>query len=264
MYVPTGTYIDTDRDVLKQLTKQNLNEKCFFKISDTRAMPLKTIKSFCTRTLNKQFNLFKIPNVPRSNSITDMDHPAFCMELDLMNHNPNKEAHTYGVMNTLLASYFPLREGFVVVPQSVETDGEVDFLIKHMGVIRCVVECKSEKGGYSLTQAYSQGIQYANNNRHVDDCYVIINKGPFISVGAFIQDYHSSHPDGSYSNKAIMFDGYIGLEVGPTGVKPVGQKNTIYPQHKLYKMGTSEENSDILSLLLHVKNNNISHDDYPY
>ena len=34
--------------------------------------------------------------------------------------------------------------------------------------------------------------------------------------------------------------------------------------HKLYKMGTSEENSDIVSLLLYVKNNNISHDDYPY
>lgn len=258
LYIPNTSTIDVDRDIWKQLSDQKLDTVTYVNMGNSKVTNLSYLKTFCTRALHKQLDLFLIPNAKITNSMTPFDYPAFKKELEVMDSHKNLEAYTYGPMNAMLNFYFPLHEGYIVVPQSKETAGEVDFLVKKWNVILCVVESKAEEGRYSLTKTYAQAIQYANNNHDIDDCYVIINKGTFISVGAYLQDHHSSriYDNGSkkYDNKSIFFDGYIGLEVGPNGVKQVGQKDTFYPQHKLYKMGTDiVQKSAIHELMLHVK-----------
>jgi hypothetical protein len=53
----------------------------------------------------------------------------------ISNDNSTKETYTYGFMNSLLNKYFPLDKGFIVVPQSSETQGQPDFIVKCRGEV---------------------------------------------------------------------------------------------------------------------------------
>ena len=269
LFIPKNSNIDPDRDVWNQLTEKGLDNLAYVNMGNSKVAKLSALKNFCTKALNKQLNLFLIPNAKVYNGRTLFDCDGFRKELEFMNSKNKIEAYTYGPMNAILTTYFPAIENFIVVPQSKETDGEVDFLVKkwdktlQKNIILCVVESKAENSKYSLTRTYSQAIQYANNNHDIDDCYVIINKGPYISVGAYLQDYHTSM--GNYDQKGIFFDGYIGLELGENGIKQVGQKNTFYPQHKLYKMGTDlAQKSAIHYLMELIKYGTPDRRDYDY
>ena len=167
------------------------------------------------------------------------------------------EAYTYGFMNTLLYDSFRPEKGFIVSPQSSETNGQVDFLVLKNGKAWAVVESKAEKGAYSLTNLYSQAINYAEFNFNSELYYIIVNKGTYISFGIYSADFHSSNK----INKFIFFDGYIGLEADKNlYVKPVPQKKTMELQHRLYKISSSrdvEQNRCVGSILGYMAKNKI-------
>ena len=82
--------------------------------------------------------------------------------------------------------------------------------------------------------------------------FTIVNKGPFISFGIYIQDFHTIN---DFNRKSILFDGYIGLQVDKNlDVKPIQQINVFEPQDKLYKAGDSyEQNKSIYTCLEYIK-----------
>ena len=150
----------------------------------------------------------------------------------ISNDNSTKETYTYGFMNSLLNKYFPLDKGFIVVPQSSETQGQPDFIVKYRGEVWAVVESKALNGKYSWTDIYTQATEYANRNHPSEVCYVITNKGTYISFGKFTQDFHSMN---GY-HKTYLYWWIYRLEADTNfSVKPVPQRNTIQPQHRLYQ-----------------------------
>ncbi|WP_431999073.1 hypothetical protein [Streptomyces fungicidicus] len=176
-------------------------------------------------------------------------------ELCLADKNRNLESFTYGFMNTLLNKFFREEDGYIVVPQSKETEGEVDFLLKKDGKVVAIVESKAYRGNYSLTHLYAQAIQYAETNHHSKDVFIIVNKGRFISFGQYTRYFHSSNNLGS---KNFFFDGYIGYEMDKDlKIYPIPQRNTFHPQHKMYKLGRSNEhNLAIYRCLQHIRSFN--------
>lgn len=80
------------------------------------------------------------------------------------------------------------------------------------------------------------------------DCFIIVNKGPYMSFGVFILDFHTVN---KFDRKFLPFDGYIGLQVNANlQVEPVPQQNTFELQHKSYKANHSyEQNKSIYESL---------------
>ena len=158
---------------------------------------------------------------------------------------------------TVYFKNFPLHKGFMVVPQSSHTQGQPDFIVKRYGMVWAVVESKALDGNYSWTDLYTQATEYANRNDHFEVCYVITNKGTYISFGIFTQDFHSKN---GYSKKLTFTDGYLGLEADTRfNVKPVPQRNTIQPQHRLYQLYNSDmhQKRSVCSILQYMADNNI-------
>jgi hypothetical protein len=145
----------------------------------------------------------------------------------------------------------------MVVPQSSHTQGQPDFIVKKYGRVWAVVESKALDGNYSWTDLYTQATEYANRNDHFDFCYVITNKGTYISFGIFTQDFHSMN---GYTKKLTFTDGYIGLEANTKfNVKPVPQRNTFQPQHRLYQLYNSDmhQKRSVCSILQYMADNEI-------
>nr|YP_009681533.1 hypothetical protein [Pseudocercospora fijiensis]QDO71954.1 hypothetical protein [Pseudocercospora fijiensis] len=239
LLTPKSYNLDYRSNVKKQLDDI---KDVYIRVSKNGALKISYVKFIMSNHLT---NKFKIPSlvgfdhIPKFNL---MDYANFKHELYLSNKNPKLEAYTYGFMNSLLTEYFALKKGYVVVPQSKETEGEVDFLVKRFGKTVGVVESKALKGKYSFTDLYTQAIRYANNNFNFKPIYAIVNKGPYISFGIYYQDFHSSNSIIKYT----FFDGYIGLEADKNlKVRPVPQKNSVELHHKLYKLSSNVNNFDI-------------------
>jgi len=248
--------INTDNSILKQIKDAKLGRDIFFRTSKRGAVSLSTLKSNCTNYLNSQGKNIRLvrdfPIVAIRKDI--LNYPAMKAEIVNMNENSSIESYTYGYMNALLNKIFKLKDGYIVSPQSQETDGMVDFLIKKNNSVICVVESKAEKGKYSYTDLYGQATEYCNTNHSNDDCFIIVNKGPYMSFGVFIQDFHTVN---KFDRKFLPFDGYIGLQVNANlEVKPVPQQNTFELQHKLYKADHSyEQNKSIYQSLNFIISN---------
>jgi hypothetical protein len=129
--------------------------------------------------------------------------------------------------------------------------------LKRLGVVWAVVESKVLKGEYSWTDLYTQATEYANRNENSEVCYVITNKGTYISFGIFSEDFHSRN---DYNKKLTFTDGYIGLEADTEfNVKPVPQRNTFQPQHRLYQLYNSDmhQKRSVCSILQYMADNEI-------
>lgn len=215
-------------------------------ISETTAAKLSNIKTYCSHILHKQLDLFQ-PDYTISDNV--MGKKAMHCEMRQMEENPKNEPKTYGFMNTLLSKFFCDPDLFIVAPQSNDTRGLVDFLVRKGGDTFVIIECKA-KDNYSLTDLYSQSIAYAIENKHQTNVYVIVHKGANISFGMYVEDFHSSN---RFLKRNILFDGYIGLHAVGNTVYPLPQENTIYPQHKVYTMNaSSSENNKIYTILRHM------------
>ena len=110
-----------------------------------------------------------------------------------------------------------------ISPQSKETKGEADFIVKKDGRIRIIVEYKAKNmDGYSFSELYNQAISYAEFNHYDEIVYIIINKGLYISFCIYMPDWQS---DNNFTRKTTFYDGYIVLYIGSHGgVYPVGKK----------------------------------------
>jgi hypothetical protein len=134
MFLPSTFTIDNYRSLAKQLV--GIPNDVFIKVSRRGALPLSQIRARVTKSLNiQQNNLYYFDGFNPLPKLTIMDDNNFKYEMLLSNTNSNKEAYTYGFMNCILHKYFPLDKGFIVVPQSSETQGQPDFLIKRYGKV---------------------------------------------------------------------------------------------------------------------------------
>ena len=236
-----------------------MKDKTYVKVSKGGALPLWQVRTKITQSLNiQQKNLYKFNAFNPIPKLTIMNDINFKYEMYLSDKNRTQESLTYGFMNTLLVEYFNRDKGFIVVPQSTQTKGQVDYIVKRYGRVWAVVESKALSGNYSWTDLYTQATEYANRNDHYDYCYVITNKGTFISFGIFSSDFHSMN---GFNKKFTFVDGYIGLEADTNfNVKPVPQRNTIQPQHMMYKLTYSNmhQNRSVCSILEYMADNKIN------
>lgn len=252
LILPAKYSINADEKVLKQLDNFKDSDNIYVRISNKGAALLSYMKGRCTNTLNRQFDLFRVKDFPNSPAWGIIDTHAMQEELKLMNIKKD-ESYTYGFMNMLLTYFFRAENGYIVSPQSKQTGGQVDFVVKRNNQVICVVESKGLAAkNYPLTHLYAQVTEYANTNHSLDHVFTIVNKGPFISFGIYIQDFHTIN---NFKRKCIFFDGYIGLQVDKNlSVKPVPQINVFAPNHKLYKAGDSfEQNKSIYTCLEYIE-----------
>lgn len=243
-----------------------MSEKVYVKVSQDKAAILSDVRTSITNSLHAQMekqliprNLPNLPNLPNGTR-TIITSGAIQRELDLMHNNPNKKFYTYGFVNALLSHFFTIDKDYIVVPQSGETVGEVDFLVKKGGTTCAVVESKALKSNYSLTHLYSQAIQYAEHNHHIEDCYVIAFKGNFLSFGIYYPDFHSSNLD-FFRKKYACFDGYLGLETdNQLNVRPMPQKDSVELQHRVYRLGNRDDyqNRSICEVFKYMAENQIN------
>ena len=257
LIIPQNYVVNADSGVYKQLAKFKNSKDIYVRVSKDMAERLSNLKTHCTKTLNLQKQIYLVKNFPMSPVSGIIDTEAMKTELKLMNKNTTNESVTYGFMNMLLTYYFNTDDGYIVAPQSKETSGEADFVVKKDGYVVCVVESKAlDAKNYPFTHLYAQAVEYANTNHGYENVFVIVNKGDYISFGMYVPDFHSSN---NFKMKSTLFDGYIGLQVNSNlRVKPVPQLNVFEPQHKLYRAGHGiEQNKSIYTLLDYVKKKTI-------
>lgn len=267
--------LDTDNRFFKNLNKlfkdRDLDARtsAYLRVADNKVISLSNLKGAMTRSLGKNGDLSinNLDNLDTTRYVnvpyfyTSMDDAEFIRELNDSYIYPTLECHTYGFITNLLVDEFRMKnKEFTIVPQSGSVDGAVDFLLKKKGNIHAIIESKSLKGKYSLTELYFQAIEYANTNHDTTDVYVIINKGPYISFGLYSSDFHSANAS-KFHNKFHLFDGYVGLETDNNfRVKPVAQYDTVNVQHKLYKLNDDPEDRNQLiacsAILSHIRLNN--------
>ena len=256
LILPYTFELDTNKNIAKQLV--NMKDQIFVKVSKGGALPLWKVRGKITESLNIQMKeLYRFNGFNPTPRLTVMNDINFRYEMYISDKNPKIESFTYGFMDCLLHEYFTRQNGFIIVPQSNQTNGQVDFIVKRYGRVWAVVESKSLAGKYSLTDLYTQVTDYADKNHHFEYCYVIANKGTFISFGIFSQDFHSMN---GYTRKLTFFDGYIGLEADTNfNVKPVPQKNTVGPQHRMYSLThkNMHQNRSVCSILQYMADNGI-------
>ena len=253
LVLPANYSINPDAKVLKQLAALKDSDRVYVRTSRKGAELLSYMKAQCTKSLNRQLDLFRVEGFPNSPVRGIIDTHAMQGELRQMSINSKDESYTYGFMNMLLTSFFKAEEGYIVSPQSKQTGGQVDFVVKRKDQVICVIESKAlDATNYPLTHLYAQATEYANTNHSLDNVFTIVNKGPFISFGIYIQDFHFVN---KFYRKSTLFDGYIGLQVNKNlDVKPIPQINVFEPQHKLYKAGDSyEQNKSIYTCLEYIK-----------
>lgn len=235
-----------------------MKDSIYVKVSEEGALPLWKIRTKVTQSLNiQQKNLYKFDKFYPIPKLTIMNDINFRYEMYLSDKNSNIEAFTYGFMNSLLNEYFTRDKGFIIVPQSSQTEGQVDYIVKRYGKVWAIVESKALHGKYSWTDLYTQATEYANRNHHYEYSYVITNKGTYISFGIFSSDFHSMN---GFNKKLTFVDGYIGLEADTNfNIKPVPKRNTIQPQHRLYKLTYSNmhQNRSVCSILQYMADKGI-------
>lgn len=229
-----------------------INKSVYIQVSKKGA--LGDVRYKISNALKIQYDTFKLKDFKATPKFGIADQISFQYELYQSNKHPTKEAYTYGFINTLLSNFFRPEKGFIVVAQSSETDGNVDFLLKRNGKAWAVVKSKAKGAKYFLTQLYTQALNYAEFNHNSELCYVIVNKGTYISFGIYTADFHSMNK----INKFVFFDGYLGLE--SDNVKPVPQRKPIELQHRLYKItnsGNIEQNRCVSNILEYMARNKI-------
>ena len=80
-----------------------------------------------------------------------------------------------------------------------------------------------------------------------------------MTFGLYEEDFHYNN---GFRLKHIAFDGYIGLQVDKNlEVKPVLQKNSFEPQHRIYKAGSSGEQNICIEIILSYIDNQIKNGD---
>lgn len=167
--------------------------------------------------------------------------------------NPDKETYTSGWMNTILTDIFNYKEKYIVHPQdsTIRDAGLPDFVVKKGGDIVVIVESKA-RDNYSLTELYAQVIAYADRIGSDLDCFIICNKGTFLSFGYYSTDWHH---DNKFYRKGVFFDGFLAIQVHSDGsIKPVPQTNDFSPDHRLYKLDHGPaQDSSITAILKYMR-----------
>jgi len=80
--------------------------------------------------------------------ILELEHPTLIDEYNNVKiMNKTRENYNYGIINSILMSYFTKDKGFMVIPQGTNTDGLPDFTIKKHDFFFGAEESKIEKLG---------------------------------------------------------------------------------------------------------------------
>ena len=255
LILPDDYSINSDKKVLNQLGNLKDSDRVYVTTSMKGAELLSYMKAQCTKTLNRQLGLFRVRDFPSRPVRGVIDILAVQKELGQMSINSKEKNYTPGFMNMLFTYFFKAEEGYILSPQKKQTGGQVDFFVKRKDVVICLIESKGLNArNYPLTHLFAPVTEYANTNHSLDTniFFTIANKGPFISFGMYIQDFHCVN---NLDVKSILFDGYIGLQVDKNwGVKPTQQINVFEPNHILYKAGDSyEQNKSIYRCIEFIK-----------
>ena len=233
---------------LRKIANKKL-DKIYYEIDEGKVLNHLEMSRLCNKILNKQKDdLLSVKNFPQEHIPGPLDDEILKNEIKCMNENSKKEQYVYGFMNTLLTQLLPFKDGFIISPQgpldkwTCSGSPAPDFVIKRHGTVVGIAESKAlDSKNYTLRDLYEQAIHYAMRdlNETTIGHFIIINKGPYISVG---YHYNNLHSINEWYKKGVYYDGYIGLQVDKDlSVKPVPQRNVFEPQHKLYKVGYSNE-----------------------
>ena len=240
--------------IYKQIIASERIDHIYLRVSKTQAITLKYALDVCNYYCNDQLNNITTVKYFPLNKITGiLEEPAMLQQYKIMQNNPTIESYTYGFMNTLLTNLFKVQDGYIVSPQSKQVDGEADFLVSYKGKVVVVVESNALNGKYTGTAAHIQAVEYANTNKRFASVFVVVNKGEYISIGLYVEDFHNIN---RLKKKSTFFDGFIGLEVNNNlNVKPMQQLNIFYPQLRFYKAWDNKEhNACIYTLFDFMKN----------
>ena len=177
----------------KQIMESTYSKQIYVRVSKNQAIRLTDALTQCSKNLNLQISHpYTVKDFPSTVKTGVLETEAMKQEFELMQYKSKTESFTYGFMNMLLNSYFKAEDGYIVVPQSKQVTGEIYFLVKKkLGKIVVVIESKAADGHYSAGKTYIQGIEYANTNWTSESVFIIVNKGEFISIGLYVQDFHT-------------------------------------------------------------------------
>jgi mRNA-degrading endonuclease HigB of HigAB toxin-antitoxin module len=240
-----------NKNILRSLKSTGIKKLEYVRVDEFNCVSLTYARNRCTAFITKligsKIPKGLLPTIQLDDSYTK--YSVLRKQFELVEKYPNKEFEVKALMNGILNHYFRKEHGYLVASENKSGVGQIDFIVKVESgnelITGLCVELKAKKGD-SWTKLLKQISNYADNDKFIENPFIMCVKGNEVSYFIFEQDFHTKM---KFHLKGIAFDGLLGTYADSEGIKIVPQENVFFPQLRVFKLFSNNP--------LHEYNNHI-------